>query len=107
MKTAPIAASSTGDNTATVAAVPGKRIAVLAFVLSFGGTVNAKWKSGTGTDLTGLYYGLLGAKYEAAPGPISPGGFFIHFQTATSEGLVINLSTNVAVGGHVVYDEVQ
>lgn len=104
MKTAAIAASASG-NTEIVAAVAGKRIRVVAGVLSFGGTVNAKWRSAS-TDLTGLYYGILGAQvpYDYAPEGMS--GQLGHFETATGEALNLNLSDAVAVGGHVVYVEV-
>lgn len=103
---AKIAASASGVNT-LVSGVAGKRIRVVAFVLSFSGTVNAKFQSGasgvaTG-DLTGLYYGILGSVAAAQPPPALPGGIQGHIETNTGEDLQLNLSAGVAVGGHVLY----
>lgn len=98
-KFASIAASSSGDNT-IVAAVTSKKIRVIRFSLSASGTVNAKWKSGSGTDLTGLFYmvanGGAGANY-------TPVGLF---ETASNTALVLNLSGATAVGGFLTYVEV-
>lgn len=102
MATAAIAASASGDNQ-VVAAVAGKRIRVYAGVFSFAGSVNAKWRSGT-TDLTGLYYGAANSQVSLDFGGEGLGGMRGHFETAQGEALNVNLSTNVAVGGHVVYE---
>lgn len=104
--TVAIAASSSGDNEIVAAVTgPSRKIRVLAFHLSFGGTVNAKWKSGASTDKTGLLYGILGTQLPAraheAPSQHSPP--FI-FETAAGEALNLNLSGAVAVGGWVTYD---
>jgi hypothetical protein len=101
MKTAVISESASGDNE-VVAAVAGRRIRVCGYVLSFGGTVNAKWRSAT-TDLTGLLYGVLGTAVEAPVGPQQPGGVPGWFETAVGEALNLNLSGATAVGGHVSY----
>lgn len=106
MATAAIAASASGD-TELVAAVAGKRIRVISGVLSFGGTVNAKFNSGGSTDLTGLYYGILGTAVPFDYGPEGMGGMRGHFETAPGEALNINLSGAVAVGGHLVYEVVK
>jgi len=98
-KFAPIAASSSGDNT-VVAAVTDKKIRVLAFRLSCNGAVNAKFQSDT-TDLTGLLYMDAAGKGEV--GPFCPVGLF---ETASGIALQLNLSGAVAVGGYVVYVEV-
>ncbi len=106
MKYAAISASGSGAN-AIVAAVPGKRIRVAGYVLSFGGTVNAKWQSAS-TDLSGLIYGLAATFAQAAPMPKGErGGQAGHFETAAGEALNLNLSGAVAVGGHLAYEEVQ
>jgi hypothetical protein len=97
-KFAVIAASSANDN-AIVAAVTGKKLRVVAYVLVANAAVNAKWRSGT-TDKSGLLY--LAANGGAASG-YSPVG---HFETASGEALNLHLSGAVAVGGHVVYVEV-
>lgn len=106
MPTAAVAAASSGDNT-LVAAVAGKRVRVIAGVLSFGGTVNAKLKSGASTDLTGLYYGVAAAQVFFDYAPEGYGGQRGHVETAPGEALVVNLSGAVAVGGHLVYDVIQ
>ena len=59
MPTVAIAASTLGDNQ-IVAGVSGKCIRVIGFVLSFAGTVKAKWRSAA-NDRTGLVYGVAGA----------------------------------------------
>lgn len=105
MATAAIAASSSGDNT-VVPAVAGKRIRVIAGHLSFSGNVNAKWKSGASTDLTGLYYGAAATQVPLAATPEGVGGMRFHFETAQGEALVLNLSGATAVGGHVAYEVV-
>lgn len=99
----PIAASSSGDNE-LVAAQTGKRIRVIAYKLSFSGTVNAKFRSAT-TDLTGLIYGVA-AKDSDAPhyseaGLRNPPG---QFETAPGEALNLNLSGATAVGGYLVWE---
>lgn len=99
-KYAKIAASASGDNT-LVAAVPGKKIRVIDYAFMAAGTVNAKFQSGaSGTDLTGLFY--MVANTGAAPGEAKYG----YFETAAGALLNLNLSTNVAVGGHLTYIEV-
>lgn len=103
MAIAAITAASSGDNTA-VAAVPGKRIRVHRVVLSASGAVNAKFKDGAGTDLTGLFY-------APAAGPLVQVGDTSSqrvddelFKTSANSALVLNLSGAVAVGGFVNYD---
>lgn len=99
-----IAASSSGDNT-VVAGVAGKAIRVLAFALSFSGSVNGKFTDGeSGTLLAGLFYGAAGIQVDMPMSPTRVSGPTPYFQTAAGNDLVLNLSTNTAVGGLVVYD---
>ncbi len=98
-KFAAISASSSGDNT-VVAAVTSKKIRVLRWSLSSNGSVNAKWKSATAGDITGLRYLT---QYASAGGAYCPVGLF---ETTAGEGLVLNLSGAVAVGGELTYLEV-
>lgn len=104
--TVAIAASSSGAN-AIVAGETGFKYRVLAFVLSFGGTVNAKWQSGS-TDLTGLFYGVAGvvAGSPTLPQPKTQPVPTGQFTTAPDEALNLNLSGAVAVGGYVVYEKI-
>jgi hypothetical protein len=98
-KFALIAAASNGDNT-LVAAVATKKIRVLNYVLISSGTVNAKFRSATAGDISGLLY--LIANVGAAAGYAITG----HFETVAGEALILNLSGAVAVGGHLSYIEV-
>ena len=98
-KFATIACSSSGDNT-IVYAVTSKKIRVLAYVITASAAVNAKWKSLSTGDKSGLLY--MAANGGAAP-PFCPTG---HFETAAGEALALNLSSAVAVGGHLTYVEV-
>lgn len=98
-KFAAISASSSGDNT-VVAAVTSKKIRVLRWSLSANGAVNAKWKSATAGDITGLRYLQ---QYGGGGGTLCEIG---HFETTAGEALVLNLSAAVAVGGDLTYVEV-
>lgn len=103
MLTAPIAASSSGDNS-IVSGVAGFAIRVIGYVLSFSGTVNAKWMSDTGggaVALSGLLYGVADTQVVAPATDQTARGWF---QTASGKALNLNLSGAVAVGGHVVYE---
>ena len=104
MLSAAIAASALGDNT-VVAAVTGRRIRVLGFVLSPSATtVNAKFTDGAaGTNLAGLFYGTAGTVTVPCVPPVlgsQPGWF----ATTKGNALVLNLSAATAVGGLVLYD---
>lgn len=98
-KFAAISASSSGDNT-VVSAVTSKKIRVLRWRLSANGAVNAKWKSSTTSDLTGLSYL---AQYSQAGGAYCPIGIF---ETVAGEALTLNLSGAVATGGELTYIEI-
>lgn len=104
--TVAIAASASGANE-IVAAVTGRKIRLLAFHLSFSGSVNAKWQSAS-TDKTGLIYGaaatqVTGRAHEPAPSQVAPP--FV-LETAAGEALNLNLSGATAVGGWATYDVV-
>lgn len=100
--TVAIAASSSGANE-LVAAVAGRRIRVIAYKLSFSGSVNAKFQSGS-TDLTGLIYGVAAKDSDSVNLPQPVAGPLPQFATAPGEALNLNLSAGTAVGGYVVYD---
>lgn len=104
MPSTAINTSSSGDNT-IVAAVAGYGIRVIAFVLTYGGTVNLTWKSSGGTVLGGPY---LGVGVGSTPPPVIADDLSTqtrgHYTTLKGEGLVLNLSAAVAVGGHVVWE---
>lgn len=100
-KFAAIAVSTSGNNP-IVAAVTGKKIRVLAYILVGSDAVNAKFQSASGgTDLTGLKY-IAGAGGGVCA-PFNPVGWF---ETASGQLLNLNLSGAVAVGGELVYVEI-
>jgi hypothetical protein len=78
-------------------------VAVLGYVLSWSAAVNAKWKSGASTDLTGLHYGVAAVLVPIVAPVVSPNGRG-WFQTALGEALILNLSGAVPIGGEVVYE---
>lgn len=101
MKYAVINASASGSNT-VVAAVTGKRIRVLSYVMIAAGDVTVTWRSAS-TAISGPM--ALATNGGAAPGSgqMAPVGLFGQFQTEAGEALNMNLSAAVAVGGHLTY----
>lgn len=87
------------DNT-VVAAVVGKKIRVLAYVLVVTGAATARWESGAGgTALSGQ---MSLAANGGVSAPFNPAGWF---ETAAGSLLNLELSANGA-DGHVVYQEI-
>ena len=105
-KFAPIATSTSGAT--IVAAVPNKRIRVIGYLLTFADATFVKFQSSAGpTDLTGPLYGLPG---PPIPSPYAANGMDGQtlglFQTKPGEALILYISSNVAIGGHITYAEV-
>lgn len=98
-KFASISVSSSGDNT-IVAAVTSKKLRVLAYVIVSDGTVAAKWRSSTTTDLTGAMSLLASSGVSTAYSPVG------HFETAAGEALTLNLSAAIGARGHLTYLEI-
>ena len=89
--------AASGDNT-LVAAVPGKKIRVLSFLLVSAGTVTVRFESGaSGTALTGQ---MTTAVNSVIAAPYNPGGWF---ETAAGALLNLELSGNVSVDGVLNY----
>lgn len=116
MQTAKIAVATMGQNQ-IVAGIAGQKFRVLAFVLSFSGTVNAKWCTNPGSaspagaveaDLSGLFYGAAGLAALNPPIPTAHRQPQVpnHFVTNVGDDLALNLSAGTAVGGYVIYDTV-
>lgn len=104
MKSVAINASASGDNTLVAAAV-GKRIRVFGFLLSFSGSVNAKFTDGAaGSTIAGLFYGAADVQVQAPCVPPVMGSQPGWFATSQGNALVLNLSAATAVGGVVLYD---
>ena len=100
VKYAAVSASGSGNNT-VVAAVTGKKIRVLGFLLVSALAVTVQWQSGAGgTALCGVM--SLGITAAVNSG-ISEAGLF-----ETASGALLNLSLGgaVSVGGYVIYVEV-
>jgi hypothetical protein len=104
MLTVAINASAPGANE-VLPAVAGSKYRVVAFVLTYAGTVAATWASG-GDALTGALNGAAGSSCPSPALPPRPGGAAFHFETATGQALNMNLSGAVAVSGYAVYEKV-
>lgn len=105
MKYAAITASASG-NTVVITAVAGKKIRILDYLLTTNAAVNVTWKSSGGSSISGILYLGTNAVVTAVGGYQLAGGLFGLFETLPDEGLTINLSGSVAVGGHITYSEV-
>lgn len=90
-----ISASSSG-NTTIVSAVTNKKIRVLSYVIQASAAVNIKFRSGS-SDITGTLYCAANSIISV---PFSPVGYF---ETSMGSSLSINLSDDVAIGGHLTY----
>lgn len=100
VKYAAIDAATSGDNT-LVAAVTGKKIRVLSYILVSAGTVTARFESGAGgTALSGQMTMAVNTGVSAA---FNEGGWF---ETAAGSLLNLELSGAVSVDGHLSYIEV-
>jgi hypothetical protein len=97
---APISIAASGDNT-VIAADATKKIKVLSYVLVSTGTVNATWKSGAAVNLSGSIP-LVADTGVAVGGGNAPGTHW-ELETVAAQALVINLTGNVGVGGHLSY----
>lgn len=90
--------SASAGNTQVVAAQgAGMRILVVRYSLSAKGEVDATFRSGASTELSGTKYLTT---YAAAGGAFTPGGIF---KTAANEALNINLSAAVNTSGELSY----
>lgn len=101
-KTAVINATSDGDNT-VVAAVSGKRIRVLGYVLNVNAAGTVQWKSGASTALSGAMEFVDGGGVAAAP--VTPYGKY-WFKTGVGEALVLTTAVGVDGLGHLIYETV-
>lgn len=99
VKYAAISMSTAADNT-VVAAVAGKRIGVLNYVLVVAGATTLTWKSAANVK--------SGAMSLGANGQLTIGGEGAApvMETNTGEALVLTPGSAVQVSGHVAYIEV-
>jgi hypothetical protein len=100
---ASVSVSSSGDNTIVVANAISK-IKVLNYLLVADSGlmtgVSVKWKSGSLTDLTGAMAVVSNGILMSPHGSPAEGWLF---ETAVNQALVLNLSTNAGVRGHISY----
>lgn len=89
-------ASASGDNT-VVAGTSGMQIVVLQYTIVASAAVTVTWESSGGAVLGGPM------AHAANGGVATPYNPTAHFVTTSGEGLVLNLSSAVQVGGHVSY----
>jgi hypothetical protein len=99
-KTVAISATSDGDNE-IVAAVSGKRIYVLGYVLNVNAAGTVQWKSGASTALSGAME-LVDGGGISAPMVAPQGGWW--FRTAAGEALVLATAAGVDGLGHLAYE---
>lgn len=104
MRTAPIVASTSGDNI-ILPAVAGKRYKILAYILSSSGTNDIVWKSGT-TALSGSMNMVAGGTIAVHLGDQWPSGGLPVLTTSLGDAFIISLSASNVVGGHITYVEV-
>lgn len=99
-KFAVIDSATSGDNT-VIAAVPTKKIRVLALFLVSAGTVNVRFESAaSGTALTGQMNLVANTGFALGYNPVG------WFETVAGQLLNLELSASQSVDGSVVYIEV-
>jgi hypothetical protein len=91
-----INAVASGDNI-IVAGTPNRRILVFLYLLVANAPVTVDFASEDGTILSGPYGINLNG------GNIGPFAQYGHFLTNPGEDLILNLSSAVQVGGHILY----
>ena len=100
IKFAVIDKAGSGDNE-LIAAVAGKKLRVLAYVLVSGGTVTVRFESAAGgTALTGQMTTAVNNIISSGYSPVG------HFETIAGEALNLELGGAVTVDGHLVFQEV-
>lgn len=102
MKYALIDLNATGN---VVAAITGKRIRLVSYVLVASGAGTVRWRSAT-TNLSGAMTVATGTPIVAPFAPEGMAGQKGHLETATSEALNLEISGSIQVSGHLVYEAV-
>lgn len=92
--------AAANDDNEIVAAVSGKKIRVLTYTFQAANPVNATWKSGSSTNLSGALPQTANTGISTTFCPIG------HFETASGQALNLYLSAAVQVSGHITYVEV-
>jgi hypothetical protein len=98
----PIDTATSGDNT-LVTPPAGKQIVVVQYTLIAAGAVSVRWKSGASNNLSGALPLAANSAISADLGGNYPGRQGA-LATNAGQALVLNLSANVQVSGHIVYE---
>lgn len=102
MPYAAISANTAGDNT-VVSGVSGRKIRVQNYTIASGGNITLTWKSGS-TAISGNLPISANGSLSVSAGAMTPTGLDGVLQCAGGEDLVLALSANAAVGGHIRYE---
>lgn len=98
--TTALSATSDGANT-VVAAVAGKKIRVLGYVLNVNAAGTVQWRTGASADRSGAMEFTDGGGLTA---PVcDPTGEVFWFETVAGEALTITCAAGVDALGHVTY----
>lgn len=103
VKFATIGTSASGDTT-LVAAVSGKKIRVLTLDAISKAALDIYFKDGAGAEVFGKAASVVGL--QAGGGFILPHSPTGHFETASGQALLVNLSGSTALAGSLSYVEV-
>jgi hypothetical protein len=98
--TAVISATADGANT-VVAAVTGKKIRVLGYVLNVNAAGTVQWKTAASANLSGLMEFVDGGGLVVPC--CDPTGEVFWFETVAGEALTITTAAGVDALGHIVY----
>ena len=103
MNTALIQVTTDGDSV-VLAGVAGKRIRVLAYTISSSTNAAVVWKSDS-TAISGAMHMATNSNIAIHLGDAWPSGGLPVLQTATGEGLSINVTSGGSnvIGGHLTY----
>lgn len=99
----PYAVISRATSGEVLAATAGKRIRVVAYVMTAAGAVTAEWRSAT-TPISGAMSMITGVPIVGQPMPEGIAGQKGHFETAQGAALNLELGSGVQVSGHLVYE---
>lgn len=104
MKMAIVSASTAGDHT-IIPAIAGKKIRVLAYIITSHQNNFVVWKSGS-TAISGELHMPGGGNLAIHLGDNWPSGGLPVLQTGAGEALVLDLDQSHVIGGHLTYVEV-
>lgn len=95
---APIALSSSGDSVAIIPGIPGRKVVIYQGLVVAGGAVSLTVKSSGGTALSGAM--PIAANGNGLDWRYTGAGYFV---SLPGEGIILNLSGSVTLGGFFNY----